>query len=39
MKIPVEVAQPGGFSKIAYILAALIALAAAGFYLNKRRKA
>jgi hypothetical protein len=39
MKIPVEVAPPGGFSKIAYMLAALIALAAAGFYLYKRRKA
>ncbi len=39
MKIPVEVDQPGAFSKVAYMLAALIVLAAAGFYLYKRRKA
>lgn len=38
MKIPVNIVQTGSYSTIAYILAALIALAAAGFYQYNRRK-
>jgi LPXTG-motif cell wall-anchored protein len=38
MKIPVNVAQTGGSGTIIVVLAALIALTAAGFYLHNRRK-
>lgn len=37
MKIPVNVVQKGGSTTIAFILAALIALAAAGFYIYRRK--